>query len=204
MENNVTLKPKITLKRKGEGADVASFTKMKIQLNWKLQKSSDGSLGPDFDLMAFYKTSDGRSGGICSEYYNNNHADMGYIDKFPFMELDKDDKAGGDFKEGDEANELLKIAKISDFDEIYICVINYDDAVENIPAVFGKYNGYVSVQSDGGDHFEVPLDSNKSGHVAVICKIVILNGKPRLININETYTLGKFATAIPGASLILN
>jgi uncharacterized protein involved in tellurium resistance len=201
---NISLKPKVTLKRKGEGADVATFTKMKVQLNWKLQRNADGTLGPDFDLMAFYKAKDGRVGGICSELYNNNSADMGYIDRFPFMELDKDDKADNSSNEGDEASELLKVAKLDDFEEVYICVINYDDAVENIPEVFGKYNGFVSVQSDGGDNFEVPLNSTESGHVAVICKIISHNGKPRLINVNDTFTLGKFAKAIPGTSLILN
>jgi len=205
MENNVTLKPKITLKRKGDSADVASFTKMKVELSWKLQKVKNSEeLGPDFDLMAFYKAKDGREGGICSEFYNNNSVDMGYIDKFPFMQLDKDDKADDSSKEGDEANELLKISKLDDFDEVFICVINYDDAVENIQEVFGKYNGFVTVQSDGGDNFEVPLDSKETGHVAVICKIVSHNGKPRLINVNDTISLSKFASTMPGASLIIN
>ncbi len=204
MENNITLKPKITLKKKGDSADVASFTKMKVELSWKLQRNKDNELGPDFDLMAFYKARDGRVGGVCSELYNNNRSDMGYIDKFPFMELDKDDKADDSSQEGEEANELLKISKIDDFEEVFICVINYDDAVENIPEVFGKYSGYVTVQSDGGDNFEVPLDSNETGHVAVICKIIFHNGKPRLINVNDTISLSKFATTMPGASLVIN
>ena len=199
---DVQLKPKVTLKRKGDSADVATFKKLVVQLNWVLEKSGDG-LGPDFDLMAFYKTKDGKDGGICAEGYNQNKADMGFIDKFPFMELDKDDKADDDSKEGDEASEVLRIAKIDDFSEVYICVINYDDAVENIPAVFGKYKGYVTVKSDTGDHFEVPLDSQESGHVAVICKIDNTKGKPKLINENTILTLGKFAKAIPGSSLIL-
>jgi uncharacterized protein involved in tellurium resistance len=201
----VTLKPKVTLKRKGDSADVATFTKLIVQLSWVLEQNADNTgLGPDFDLMAFYKTKDGRQGGICAEGYNQNKADMGYIDKFPFMELDKDDKADDDSKPGDEASEILKIAKLDDFEEVYICVINYDDAVENIPAVFGKYKGYVTVKSDTGDHFEVPLDSQESGHVAVICRINNTGARAKLINENMVLSLGKFARDIPGSSLIIN
>lgn len=203
MEDKISLKPKVTLKKKGDSADVASFTKMKVQLAWTLQDMGDGSIGPDFDLMAFYKTKSGEEGGVCSELYNNNRRDMGFLDKFPFIELDGDDRAGNNSKPGDKGEELLKIAQLNHFDELYICVINYDDAVDNKPEVFSKYSGYVTVQSDGGDNFEVPLDSNDPGHVAVICKILNVNDKPVLINVNDTISLSKFATTIPGSSLVV-
>jgi tellurite resistance protein TerA len=207
----VTLKKKVTLKRKGDSVEVATFGKMVVTLNWTLEKvgvdeNGKDVFGPDFDLMAYYKTKDGTEGGICSSGYNQNKADMGYLDKFPWMQLDQDDKPEDNSKAGDPANEEMKISKLDDFDEVYICVINYEDALEGNPATFGKYNGFISVVTDstnGENNFEIPLDSMDSGHVALVCKIVNTSGKPRLINENTVMSLGKFSTAVPGAKLIL-
>lgn len=203
MEQEVQLKKKVTLKRKGESAEVATFDKMIIALNWTLEKLPNGELGPDFDLMAFYTKKDGAEGGICSKDYNQNAADMGYLDKFPWMQLDQDAKPSEDSKEGDIEDEEMKIAKLDDFDEVYICVINYEDALEGNSATFGNYSGAVTVTTDNGENFEIPLDSMDPGHVMVVCKIDNKSGRPRLINENSVLTLGKFASTIPGSKLIL-
>lgn len=200
----VQLKKKVTLKRK-ESVGISNFSKMIITLNWTLQKRSNGELGPDFDLMAFYKTHDGKTGGVCAEGYNQSRNDMGFLDKFPFMQLDQDAAADDDSKEGDEESEEMKIAKLDDFESIYICVINFDDAIEMKQEVFGNYNGYVSVTTDTGDNFEVPMDEKeKHGHVALICSINNKFGTPQLINENKILTLGEFAESIPGSSLVVN
>ena len=202
----VRLKQKVTLKRKGDVAEVSTFNKMVVTLNWTLQDVGNGELGPDFDLMAYYKCKDGREGGICSSGYNQNVADMGYVDKFPWMELDKDDKPAGDSKIGDTSDEQMKISNLDEFDTVYICVINYEDALEGRKASFGNYNGFVTVQTDsesGDNNFEVPLDSNEEGHVVVVCKIDNSSGRPRLYNENKVLSLGQFAKEIPGSKLIL-
>ena len=203
MEQEVQLKKKVTLKRKGDSAEVATFKKMIINLSWTLQRLPNGELGPDFDLMAYYKKKDGGDGGICSAGYNQNKADMGDLEKFPWMQLDQDAKPEEDSKEGDLADEEMKIAKLDDFDEVYICVINYEDALEGNSATFGNYSGSVSVTTDTGENFEIPLDSMDPGHVMVVCKIDNKSGRPRLINENSVLTLGKFASTIPGSKLIL-
>lgn len=206
MEEEIKLKQKVTLKRKGDAAEVPTFNKMIVTLNWTLIDVGDGELGPDFDLMAYYKKKDGGEGGICASGYNQNIADMGYLDRFPWMQLNKDDKPEGDSKVGDSADEEMKIAKLDEFDTVYICVINYEDALEGKPATFGNYNGFVSVVTDnekGDNNFEVPLDSMEQGHVAVVCKIDNSTGRPRLINENRVLSLGKFAKEIPGSKLIL-
>jgi uncharacterized protein involved in tellurium resistance len=203
MEQEVQLKKKVTLKRKGDSAEVATFKKMIINLSWTLQRLPNGELGPDFDLMAYYKKKDGGDGGICSDGYNQSKADKGYLDKFPWMQLNQDAKPGEESKEGDIEDEEMKIAKLDDFDEVYICVINYWDAIEGNSATFGNYSGVVSVTTDTGENFEIPLDSMDQGHVMVVCKIDNKSGRPRLINENSVLTLGKFASTIPGSKLIL-
>jgi uncharacterized protein involved in tellurium resistance len=197
----VQLKKKVTLKRK-EAVGIFDFKKIIITLNWKC-KIIDGELGPDFDLMAFYKTKDGKTGGVCSNEYNSRKSDLGFLDKFPFMQLSGDDKPDENMKEGDPMDEEMKIAKLDDFDAVYICVINYDDAVEGNEEVFGKYGGDVTVTTDSGDNFEVPMDSMEEGHVALICKIDNTTGNPRLINENKILSLGEFAETIPGAELVV-
>ena len=205
MEKEVQLKKKVTLKRKGDTAGISDFTKMIVTLNWTLQEDDSGELGPDFDLMAFYKTKDGKKGGVCAEGYNANKDDMGFLDKFPYMQLDQDAAADDNSKAGDEESEEMKIGKLDDFDKVYICVINYDDAIDNKPAVFGSYKGYVSVTTDTGDNFEVPMDEKeKQGHVALICSINNTSGNPKLVNENKILTLGEFADSIPGAELVVN
>ena len=202
----VRLKQKITLRRKGDVAEVATFNKMIVKLNWTLQDVGNGKLGPDFDLMAYYKCKDGKEGGICSSGYNQNAADMGFLDKFPWMVLDKDDKAEGNSKVGDPADEQMKISNLDEYNTVYVCVINYEDALEGKKASFGSYNGFVTVQTDsesGDNNFEVPLDSIDEGHVVVVCKIDNSSGRPRLYNENRVLSLGQFAKEIPGSKLIL-
>jgi hypothetical protein len=204
----VRLKPKVTLKRKGDVAEVATFSRMVVNVNWTLEviNNDTGELGPDFDLMAYYKCKDGREGGICSSAFNQNIADMGYLDKFPWMQLNKDAKADSNSKAGDQESEEMKIASLEEFETVYICVLNFEDAIEGIKACFGNYNGYVSVQTDsesGDNNFEVPLDSRDEGHIIVVCKIDNSSGKPRLINENRVLSLGQFAKEIPGSKLIL-
>jgi len=200
------LKQKITLKRKGDGVEVATFTRMIVKLNWELQDVGNGDLGPDFDLMAFYKCKDGKEGGICSSGYNQNAADMGFLDKFPWMELDKDDKPESNSKVGDSADEQMKISNLDEFNTVYVCVINYEDALNGKKASFGSYNGFVTVQTDsesGNNNFEVPLDSTDEGHLVVVCKIDNSSGRPRLYNENRVLSIGQFAKEIPGSKLIL-
>ncbi len=201
----VKLKQKVTLKRKGDVAEVSTFSRMVVTLNWTLV-DLNGELGPDFDLMTYYKCKDGREGGICSSSYNQNSSDMGFLDRFPWMELDKDDKPEGNSKAGDPADEQMKISNLDEFDFVYVCVINYEDALEGRKASFGNYNGFVSVQTDsesGDNNFEIPLDSMDEGHVVVVCKIDNTSGKPCLFNENKVLSLGQFAREIPGSKLIL-
>ena len=206
MEEEVKLKQKITLKKKGDVVEVATFGRMVITLNWTLQDIGGGDLGPDFDLMAYYKCKDGREGGVCSSAYNQNVSDMGSVNNFPWMELDKDDKADDGAQIGDPAGEEMKISRLEDFDAVYICVINYDDALEGKKVSFGNYKGFVSIKTDsesGDNNFEVPLDSQEEGHVVVVCKIDNSTGRPRLFNENQVLSLSQFSKTIPGAKLIL-
>ena len=56
MSEEVRLKPKVTLRRKGESAMFTFNEKLKVELVW--------SSSTDLDLCGFFKTTDGNIGGV--------------------------------------------------------------------------------------------------------------------------------------------
>ncbi len=181
------LKAKVTLQKKGDEAYI-SVKQLMVTLKW--------TKDVDLDLMAFYKAKDSRTGGVFSDNYPGGS--MGSLNEFPFIQLSGD--AGVGAKGGDN-EEILRITKLDDLAELYICTLNYTDASEKKDASFGNYDGGIVVIDDKGESVAVPLDSTESGHVAVIAKID--NTGPmgaKLINENRIVTLETFFSDIPGAN----
>jgi tellurite resistance protein TerA len=191
MEENIQLRPKVTLRRK-QAADITpSFKKMIVKLDW----SSD----VDLDLMVFYMTKSGESGGVFSSLLGVDGSG-GSLESMPFIEHGGDTLGGN----SDEKVETIKIASVENMLEVYVVVLNYEDAADNKTANFAQYGGQVSIKTDSGDNLEVPLESTEIGHVAVICKIDNSTGKPSLINENRVLSLNSFIKEIPGAKLLLS
>src|SRR3989339_1334842 len=110
------LKAKVTLKSKGDEAYI-SVKQLMVTLKW--------STSVDLDLMAFYKTKDGKTGAVYSDNYPGGV--MGSLNSFPFIQLSGD--AGVGAKGGDN-EEVLRITKLDDTAELYIVTINYTDAID--------------------------------------------------------------------------
>ncbi len=183
------LKRKVTLKSKGDEAYV-SVKQLMVTLKWSAEV--------DLDLMAFYTTKDGKSGGVFTDQLGGS---LGNLNSFPFIELSGDEGVGAT---GGDNQEILRITKWDDLAELYIVTLNYTDAVDKKVAAFDKYDGSVVVMNDKGEAVEVPLNSTEEGHVAVICKID--NSNPmgaKLINMNEIMELGNFVNTIPGARALV-
>jgi len=184
------LKAKVTLKAKGEEAYI-SLKQLMVTLKW--------TKDVDLDLMPFYKAKDGRVGGVVSDNFPGGT--LGSLNDFPFIQLSGD--AGVGAKGGDN-EEQLRITKLDDMAELYICTLNYTDAINKVDSSFSSYDGGVIVMDDRGESVAVPLNSADKGHVAVIARID--NTSPmgaKLINENRVIDLGTFASTIPGASIIL-
>lgn len=189
----VTLKPKISLKRKG---DVAPFTfneKMQIEMLW----SSD----TDLDLCVFWKTKDGKEEGVFSDEFNQNINDLGSLDKYPFILHSPDAKEP---KPGGESYEWVKIKTMDSISELHILVLNYDKAIDNLPVTFNQDSGRVEITTDTGDNLEVPIDDDRKGHVYWICAIENTNDGKKVINKREVLSLGQAFSKIPGFKLITN
>ena len=73
------------LKQKGTKADIGAFKQINVSLVW--------NAAVDLDLMAFYRTRDGRTGGIYSDNYQGGS--LGALDAFPYIQLSGDAGVGG-------------------------------------------------------------------------------------------------------------
>lgn len=190
MEEEIQLRPKITLRKKQVETITPTFKKMVVKLDWQ----SD----VDLDLMVFYKTKSGDTGGIFSTLLGVDGSG-GSLEKFPFIEHSGDIVGGN----SDEKQESIKISALDNMAQVYVVVLNYEDAADNKTANFGQYGGQVSIKTDAGDNLEVPLDSSEIGHVAIICAIDNTSGSPNLTNENRILSLGAFIKEIPGSNLLL-
>lgn len=175
------------LKQKGAKADIGAFKQIKVSLIW--------TSAVDLDLMAFYKTRDGQIGGVYSDNYAGGS--LGNLNQFPFIQLSGDEGVGAGA--GDKREEM-RIVRLDDFEELYVCALNFTDASSGENKVFANYDARVEVMTDRGEHHTVALDSGQSGSVAVICKFeggIISNS---LINDSEVMSLEDFRSKIPGSS----
>ena len=94
------IKAKVLLKKKGQEAFVP-IKQLMVQLKW--------TKGVDLDLLAFYKTKDGQTGGVFSDQYPGGN--RGNLNAFPFIQLDQDAGVGG---VGGANEETLRITKLDD------------------------------------------------------------------------------------------
>ena len=125
---------------------------------------------------------------------------MGALNNFPFIQLSGDAGVGAT---GGMNEEVLRITKLDDMAEVYICTVNFSDAVKNKSAFFSSYDGHVFLVDDKGESVAVPLDSRDSGTVAVIAKIDnsgFMGAK--LVNENRVMDMNTFQSTIPGANLL--
>ena len=183
------LKAKVVLKAKGQEAFIP-LKQMMVSLKW--------TAAVDLDLMAFYKAKDGRIGGIFSSRYAGGT--MGNLNSFPFIQLSEDAGVGA---KGGQNEEILRVTKLDDIAELYICTINFTDAVQKRNIAFNTYDAHVMVMDDKGESVAVPLDSSQPGTVAIIAKIDnsgFMGAK--LINENRIVDMATFQSTIPAANTL--
>lgn len=189
----VTLKKKITLKRKEDQADFTFDGRLKVKLFWKTET--------DLDLAIFFKRKDGEVGGVFSNEYRGKKSDLGSLEKFPYIQHLGDNKEPAP---GSEETEQINIASLHEIDEAYVCIVNYDAAIEQRDVTYAEEGGRVEVQSDSGDYLEVLADSKEEGPIYCVCSIKNKGGNYALKNESEVMDLGDAYDKIPGFALICN
>ncbi|PID73246.1 MAG: stress response protein [Desulfobacterales bacterium] len=174
------------LRQKGTKADIGAFKQIRVALRW--------TSSADLDLMAFYRTRDGREGGVYSDNYAGGS--LGSLNEFPFIELSGDAGIGG---AGGDNREELRIKKLDDFEDLYICALNFTDASSGENRTFSDYDASIQIVTDRGETHTISLDSDRRGTVAVICRLSGGFISSELINDSDVMPLEQFRQTIPGA-----
>ena len=189
----VKLKKKITLRRKQEECAFTFTGKLKVKLFW--------SSSTDLDLCLFFKKKNGEVGGVFSNEYRGKRSDLGSLEQFPFMLHLGDNKEPAP---GGEETEQINIASLADIEQAFICIVNYDAAIDQRDVTYADEGGRVELQSDSGDYLEVLADSKDEGHVYCVCSIKNNDGEYDLKNESRVMDLATAFDDVPGFALICN
>ena len=189
----VKLKKKITLRKKQEECAFTFTGKLKVKLFW--------SSSTDLDLCLFFKKKNGEVGGVFSNEYRGKRSDLGSLEQFPFMLHLGDNKEPAP---GGEETEQINIASLADIEQAFICIVNYDAAIDQRDVTYADEGGRVELQSDSGDYLEVLADSKDEGHVYCVCSIKNNDGEYALKNESRVMDLATAFDDVPGFALICN
>lgn len=188
----------ITIREKS-GVIFTFKDEMNVRLFWKAAKSVERS-ARDLDLCLFYCRTDGRLGGVFSDEYRDSPNDLGSLDRFPYI-LHRGDcilrTSTG------HAAEKIEIVKLDEIESACICVVDYEAALNGLPALFDDARAYVEFSTREGDNHRCNLKLPDSGAVywvASICKgadgLQCLKRKRKVLSVAEA------AEHIPGFKLI--
>ncbi|MCL0058843.1 stress response protein, partial [Dehalococcoidia bacterium] len=100
------------LKQKGSSAQIGAFKQLKVALIW--------TSAVDLDLMAFYKTKTGQTGGVYSDNYAGGS--LGDLNSFPFIQLSGAEGVGAT---GGDNREEMHICNLDQVEELCICALNF-------------------------------------------------------------------------------
>ena len=189
---DITIKPKITIRVK-ETAPFSFEQKLKIKMMWSSQT--------DLDLCLFFKKKDGGVGGVFSNEYRGKKSDLGSLEQFPYILHMGDNKEPA---KGNEEVEQINVSDLSTIAEAYVCIVNYDAALNQRDVTFEKEGGRVELLADTGDYLEVIADAKEQGTVYLVCSILNTGGEFQLKSEGRVMDLSEAFTAVPGFSLICN
>lgn len=190
--SNIKIRPKIQIANKQQ-AGFSFNERIIITLDWATET--------DLDLCMFFRTKDGKDGGVFSNEYRGRKSDLGSLEKFPFIEHSGDEK---DPVPGAASSEEIKIAKLDEIESAYILVVNYTAAKDEEAVTFSEHSGKLTLRSDNEDQadLEINVDSSDEGQVYYVGKISKDENSYVLSNECKVMFLGDAFDEIPGFSLI--
>ncbi|MEM7016084.1 MAG: hypothetical protein AAF512_01940 [Pseudomonadota bacterium] len=175
------IKPKITLKQKGEKAAIP-VTNFHAKMVWKV--------AVDLDLYAYYLVKPGmepdKTGFFAKLFGGGKEKPEGRIffgrrgnlNKFPWISLDQD--AGVGDKGGDN-EENIRFAQLELMQHVLIAANIFNKPDAN----FASFDGHVVLAADDQE-IEIPLSSSETGSYCIIAHIDNSGDQPMLINVNKT------------------
>jgi uncharacterized protein involved in tellurium resistance len=172
---------------------IFSFNKrIYIDLKWIIDA--------DLELCAFFKTKDGKEGGIFSNEYRQEKNDLGSVDKFPFMYISADDAP---YRDGEPYRETIRISNLEQIESLYFLILNYDAAVENNPINFSDFKFCIELITDDGSNIEISeINCIDKGVVYLVGRIFHNDNSYELTNDGQVMNLARAVLEIPGFKLI--
>lgn len=166
-----------------------------MQVNEPFDISIHWSTPVDLDLCVFFRSRDGRVGGVFSDEFRSEPGDLGSLNNFPYILHMGDEKEPLPGKIG---RELVKVGDPSIFDRLDVVVINYADAIDLLDVDYNDPNGGCTI---GGQSIEAkPTGRGQAYHVATLSRGD--DGALHVQPVNRILPLGEAYDSIPGFPLV--
>lgn len=149
----------------------------------------------DLDLCVFYRSCDGREGGVFSDEFRSNSGDLGRLDDFPFMIHLGDSRAP---LAGQTGSETVRVGRQDVFERIDVVIINYGEAIDLLDVDYSDpggacHMGDIEIKS-------APTGSGQAYHLATLRRQP--DGQLHIETVNRVITLREAYDTIPGFALI--
>lgn len=154
----------------------------------------------DLDLCVFYRTNDGRCGGVFSDEFRQSSSDLGSLTRFPFMLHHGDEKEP---MPGSVGSECVSVKNLDGIERLDVVIINYDDAVDLLECDYLDEAGSTVLHRGEERLLEVP--STPAGHGQAYHVVSLqrqADGSMAATQVNCTVTLREAFDNIPGFALI--
>lgn len=154
----------------------------------------------DLDLCVFYRTTDGRTGGVFSDEFRQNSGDLGSLTRFPYILHHGDEKEP---MPGSVGSEVVSVKNLDAIDRLDVVVINYDDAIDLLDCDYCDEGGSTTLHC-GQDHL-LQVAANPAGHGQAYHVLSLQrqpDGSMVASTVNRTVTLRQAFDNIPGFALI--
>lgn len=157
------------LVQKGQTANLSdTFTQLKLTASW--------TEAADLDLAALWEKKDGTKGLV---YFGQ----LGDLNAFPFVKLDKDAGVGNKVASGGN-QETLKVTKLDDMKTLHLLVWDYGHIERGEPGRFGGVK--IALLDDTNTNHTVKLDGSTLANVIVLATIDNASAVgPKLVNTSK-------------------
>ncbi len=153
----------------------------------------------DLDLCIFYKTSEGKTGGVFTPEYNNNKESSGSLTSFPYIYLYGEPRPCAT-----NCEEIVRISKSDNIEEINIVIIDYPRTID--PEKYRNSHIYDFKLDVIGESTTIRMslkDPKSQGTIWHLAKIIRREKEFRLFNYSSLINLSDAFDTIPGFSTIV-
>jgi len=164
------------LKQKGDEAFI-SIKHLTVKMTW--------TTAADFDLAVVFRTKSDEKGIV---YFG----DLGTVDEFPYMRLNKDEGVGDTSGNNEE---ILDIAQLENMKYIWLFCWDYGKVKTGEKARFDQSDVQLTLSDQEGNATTVDIDTGEEGNVCCIATIDNTSATgAMLINASRPATLHKLQT----------